>query len=73
LPLFTVGSDAIEYTARVTAEVELEAKKVLGIFGPKEYDTLRMVNILSSDRLNRDLEQMAVLYPHCPLPSSEQR
>jgi hypothetical protein len=35
LPLFTVGNAAVEYSAHVLAEVEMEAKRVLGSFGPK--------------------------------------
>jgi hypothetical protein len=73
LPPFAVGRVAAEYTARVMAEVEMEAKKVLGSFGPKEYDTLCMVNILSGNHLNRVLEQMGVSYAPRPLPGSEQR
>jgi hypothetical protein len=34
------------------AEVEMEADRVLGSIGLREYDALRMVNILNSDRLN---------------------
>jgi hypothetical protein len=35
LPLFVVGNVVVEYTAHVLAEVETEAKKVLGSFRPK--------------------------------------
>jgi hypothetical protein len=56
LPLFVVGNVVVEYAAHVLAEVEAEAEKVLGSFGPKEYDTLCMPNILNDGRLNRVLE-----------------
>jgi hypothetical protein len=42
----------VEHADRVLAEVEMEADRVLGSIGPREYDALRMVNILNSDRLN---------------------
>jgi hypothetical protein len=45
LPLFTMGSIVAEYATHVLAEVESEAEKVLGTFGPKEYDSLCMANI----------------------------
>jgi hypothetical protein len=56
-----VGNIATEYAARVLAEVETEAEKVLGSFEPKEYDALCMVNILNGGRLNWVLEQMGCL------------
>jgi hypothetical protein len=52
LPLFAVGTVAVEHVDRVLAEIETEAKRVLGSFGPREYIALRMVNILNDDRLN---------------------
>jgi hypothetical protein len=52
LPLFAVGTVAVEHVDRVLAEIETEAKRVLGSFRPREYDALRMVNILNDDRLN---------------------
>jgi hypothetical protein len=53
-----MGNVAAEDAARVLAEVETEAEKVLGSFRPKEYDALYMVNIPNGDCLNRVLEQM---------------
>jgi hypothetical protein len=49
----------------------MEAEKVLGSFGPKEYDALCMVNIPNGGHLNRVLEQMGVSYASHPLPSSD--
>jgi hypothetical protein len=71
LPLFAVGNVAAEYAARVLVEVETEAEKVLGSFGPKGYDVLYMVNIPKGSRLKRVLEQIGVPYTPRPLPGSE--
>jgi hypothetical protein len=71
LPLFAVGNVVVEYAAHVLAEVETEAENVLGSFGPKEYDTLCMVNIPNAGRLNRVLEQIGVPYAPRPLPGSD--
>jgi hypothetical protein len=49
----------------------MEAKKVLGSFGPKEHGALRLVNISNGSRLNWVLEQMGVSYSPRPLPGSE--
>jgi hypothetical protein len=45
LPLFVVGDVAAEHADSVLAEIEMESKKVLGSFGPKEHDALRIANI----------------------------
>jgi hypothetical protein len=71
LPLFVVGNIAAEHVDHVLVEKETEAKKVLGSFGPKEYDTLCMAIIPNGGRLNWVLEQMGVSYAPCPLPGSE--
>jgi hypothetical protein len=70
LPLFVVGTIAMEHADHFLAEVETEPKRVLGIFGPREYDALRVTNILNGGRLNRVLEQMGVPYFPRPQPSS---
>jgi hypothetical protein len=65
LPLFAVGTIAAEHANRFLVEVETETERVLGSFGSREYDALRVANILNNGRLNRVLEQMGVLYfPH---------
>jgi hypothetical protein len=65
LPLFAVGTIAVEHANRFLVEVETETERVLGSFGSREYDALRVANILNNGRLNRVLEQMGVLYfPH---------
>jgi hypothetical protein len=56
LPMFAVGNVATEHTDRLLAEIEMEAEKVLGSLGPKEYDALSMANISNGGRLNRVLE-----------------
>jgi hypothetical protein len=71
LPLFTVGNVAVEYAARVLAEVAMEAEKVLGSFWPKQYDALCMLNIPNAGHLNRVLEQMGVPYAPRPLLGSD--
>jgi hypothetical protein len=66
-----VGIVAAGHTDRVLALIEMEAERVLGSFGPREYDALKMVNILNGGRLDRVLEQMGMLYSPHPLPGSE--
>jgi hypothetical protein len=56
LPLFDVGTIAMEHTDRFLAEVETEAKRVLGSFRPREYDALRVANILNDGHLKHILE-----------------
>jgi hypothetical protein len=69
LPLFVVGTITMEHADHFLVEVETEAERMLGIFGPKEYDALRVANIMNSSRLNRILEQMGVPYFNHPQPS----
>jgi hypothetical protein len=56
LQLFVVGNIVAEHADHVLAEVEMEAEKVLGSFGPKEYDALRMTNISNGSHLKWVLE-----------------
>jgi hypothetical protein len=42
----------MEHTSHLFAEVETEAKRVLGSFGPREYDALVAANIPNGGRLN---------------------
>jgi hypothetical protein len=71
LPLFAVGNIATEHANRLLAEIEAEAKKVLGSFRPKEYDALCMAKISNGGRLNLVLEQMGVSYAPLPLPGTK--
>jgi hypothetical protein len=70
LLMFAMGTIAAEYADHFLAEVETETEKVLGSFGPREYDALRWVNIPNGGRLNRDFKQMGVLYSPRPGPGS---
>jgi hypothetical protein len=56
LPLFVVGTIAIEHVDRVLAGIETKVERVLGSFGLGEYDALGMANILNDSCLNRVLE-----------------
>jgi hypothetical protein len=71
LLLFAVESVASEHADRALAEIEMETEKVLGSFGPKEHNALRMANIPNGGRLNWVLEQMGVSYAPHPLPGSK--
>jgi hypothetical protein len=66
LPLFAMGTIAAEHADHFLAEVEMETKKVMGSFRPREYDALRLMNIPNGDRLNRIFKQMGISYS--PLP-----
>jgi hypothetical protein len=68
LPLFDVGIVAAEHADCVLGEVEMEVERVLGSYGPREYDALGMVNIPNGSHLNRVLEQMGVPYASHPFP-----
>jgi hypothetical protein len=70
LPLFVVGTIAAEHVDRFLAEVETEAEKVLGSFGPREYDAFKVANIPNDGRLNHVLEKMGVPYFPRPQPGS---
>jgi hypothetical protein len=45
LLLFVVGAVTAEHVDHVLAENEMEAERVLGSFGPKEYEALVAANI----------------------------
>jgi hypothetical protein len=47
---------AVEHAYHFLVEVETEAKRVLGSFGPREYDALGVMNILNDGLLNHILE-----------------
>jgi hypothetical protein len=52
LPLFAVGTIAAEHGDHFLAEVETEAERVLGSFGPREYDALMVEKTPNGGRLN---------------------
>jgi hypothetical protein len=67
--LHAVGTIAVEHADQFLVEVETKVEKVLGSFGPREYDALRVANNSNGHCLNRVLQQMGVSYfPH-PQPS----
>jgi hypothetical protein len=71
LPLFAIGTVAAEHANHVLADVETEAKMVLGSFGSKEYDALVAVNIPNGGQLIQVLEQMGMPYAPHPIPGSD--
>jgi hypothetical protein len=71
LPLFDVGTIDEEHIDCVLEEIETEDERVLGRFGPREYDALRMANISNGGHLNWVLEQMGVSYAPHHLPGFE--
>jgi hypothetical protein len=70
LPLFTMETIAVEHTTCFLVEVETETERVLGSFGPREYDAIRVVNVPNGGLLNRVLEQLGVPYFPRPQPGS---
>jgi hypothetical protein len=60
LPLFAVGTIAAEHIDHFLAEVKMETEKVLGRFRPRQYDALKVVNILNGSRMNCVPEQLGV-------------
>jgi hypothetical protein len=52
LLLFAMGAIAARLADQVLAEIEMEVERVVGSFGPREYDTLKMAIILNTGRLN---------------------
>jgi hypothetical protein len=52
LPLFTLGSIAMQHASHILAEVEMEVERVLGGFWPREYDALVATNVPNGGRLN---------------------
>jgi hypothetical protein len=71
LPLFPVQTASMENGPRVLEELEMEAGRILGSFGPKEYDALEMAKLPNGGRLNHVFEQMGLAYAPCPLPGTE--
>jgi hypothetical protein len=56
LPLFVVGTIAVEHVDRVLVGIETKVERVLGSFELGEYDAPGMANILNGSCLNRVLE-----------------
>jgi hypothetical protein len=71
LLVFLVEMVSVENTRHILAKVETEVEKILGSFGPKEYDALTTAKLPNGERLNRVFEQMGLAYALRPLPGSE--
>jgi hypothetical protein len=71
LPIFLLEMVSTENAHHILAEVETEAKKILGSFRPKEYDALTMAKLPNGGHLNSVFEQMGLAYSPCPLPDNE--
>jgi hypothetical protein len=56
LPLFVVGTFVVEHADHFLEEVEMDADRVLGSFGPREYDALAVANIPNGGHRNRVFE-----------------
>jgi hypothetical protein len=62
---------SVENAGCVLAEIEKEAKRILGSFGPKEHDALSMAKISNGGHMNHVFDQMGVPYAPRPIPDSE--
>jgi hypothetical protein len=71
LLVFLVETASAKNAHHILAEVETEAEKVLGSFGPKEYDALTTTKLPNGGHLNCVFEQMGLAYAPHPLPSSD--
>jgi hypothetical protein len=71
LLVFPVGAVSVEIASHLLAEVETEAERILGSFGPKEYDTLSKANLPNGGHLNCVFEQMGLAYAPRPLPGTK--
>jgi hypothetical protein len=56
LPLFPIEVVSMETADRVLVEFEMETKKILGCFRPKEHDALKTAKLWNGGRLNRMFE-----------------
>jgi hypothetical protein len=71
LPVFPMGAVSVENASCLLAEVETKAERILGSFGPKEYDALSMENLPNGGRLNHVFEQMGLVYAPWLLPRTK--
>jgi hypothetical protein len=71
LTVFLVEPVSMEDVGRFLVKVEMDAKKILGSFRPKEYDALVTAKLLNNGHLNRVFEQMGIPYTPCPLHGTE--
>jgi hypothetical protein len=71
LPLFPVEAVSVENSSHVLAEVEIEVERIIGSFGPKEYDAFTKAKLPNGDCLNHVFENMGLAYAPCLLPGTE--
>jgi hypothetical protein len=71
LPVFPVKPVLVKDVGRFLVKVKMDAKRILGSFGPKEYDAFVTVKLPNIGHLNRVFEQMGVPYAPHPLPGTE--
>jgi hypothetical protein len=75
LPLFPIEVVSTKNTGHFLAKIETDAERILGTFGPKEYDALRMVKLLNGGHLNRVLSrwECLMLRVHFQVPKPSKR
>jgi hypothetical protein len=71
LPLFLIETVSVDNSRCVLAEVQTEAKRILGSFELNEYDALKIVNLPNGGHLNHFFEQMGVAYAPRLLPRTK--
>jgi hypothetical protein len=71
LLLFPVEAVSAENAGRFLAEIETDAKRILGSFGRKEHGALRTVKLPNGGCLNCVFEHMGVPYALLLLPNIE--
>jgi hypothetical protein len=71
LPIFPVEAVSVEGVDRFLAMVEMDTKKMLGSYGPREHDAYMMAKLLNGGHLNQIFEQMGVPYAPCPLSGTD--
>jgi hypothetical protein len=71
LPVFPVEAISTEASSHFLATVEMNAKKILGSYGPREHEVCMAVKLPSGGHLNRVFEQIGVSYALRPLPGTE--
>jgi hypothetical protein len=71
LPVFLMEPVSVEVVGHFLVKVGTDAERILGSFGPKEYDVLVTVKPPNNGRLNRVFEQMGIPYGPHPLLGTE--
>jgi hypothetical protein len=68
LSVFPMEVVSVDGASRILVEIETEAKRILGSFGPKEYDAMSMAKLPNGGCLNRIFEHMGLAYAPWLLP-----